>query len=210
MFNRIGHKLILTFAGISTVGLIIMVLFYTDQQQQSLFRQNEQIMSKVTQSVIEGLQTVMLAGYADIAQDYAANLHNVQGVVDFRIARIDGNEAFLDNKTIENVNKRKKEVLFEPREEENEHKIIPIDSEDLRKAIDTEEIVKVLSTDESGENFLTFLAPIKNKKECHECHGSKDPVRGVVKITTSLLAVETLLIPVGGRPIRCRCRSCCL
>lgn len=191
MFNRIGHKLILTFAGISTVGLLIMVLFYTDQQQQSLFRQNEQIMSKVTQSVIEGLQTVMLAGYADIAQDYAANLHNVQGVVDFRIARIDGNEAFLDNKTIENVNKRKKEVLFEPREEENEHKILANDSEDLRKAIVTEEIVKIVSSNDLGENFLTFIAPIKNKKECHECHGSKNPVRGVVKITTSLQAVES-------------------
>ena len=190
MFSRIGHKLILTFAGISTVGLTIMVLFYTDQQQQSLFRQNEQNMSQVTQSVIEGLQTVMLAGYADIAQDYAANLHNVQGVVDFRIARIDGNEAFLDNKTIENVNKRKKEVLFEPREEENEHEIMPIDSEELRKAITTEKMVKVVSSNESGENFLTFIAPIKNKKGCHECHGSKDPVRGVVKITTSLLAVE--------------------
>jgi len=190
VFSRIGHKLILTFAGISTVGLTIMVLFYTNQQQQSLFRQNEQIMSKVTQSVIEGLQTVMLAGYADIAQDYAANLHNVQGVVDFRIARIDGNEAFLDNKTIENVNKRKKEVLFDPREEENEHRIMPIDSEELRKAITTEKMVKVVSSNESGENFLTFIAPIKNKKECHECHGSKNPVRGVVKITTSLLAVE--------------------
>lgn len=190
MFNRIGHKLIFAFAGISTVGLVIMVLFYTDQQQQSLFRQNEQSMSKVTQSVIEGLQTVMLAGYADIAQDYAANLHNVQGVVDFRIVRIDGNEAFLDNKTIENVNKRKKEELFEPREEENEHKIMPIDSEELRKAIATEKMVKVVSSNESGENFLTFIAPIKNKKGCHECHGGKDPVRGVVKITTSLLAVE--------------------
>ncbi|MDH3221295.1 MAG: diguanylate cyclase [Gammaproteobacteria bacterium] len=190
MFNRIGHKLILTFGGISTIGLIIMVLFYTDQQQQSLFRQNEQIMSKVTQSVIEGLQTVMLAGYADIAQDYAANLHNVQDVVDFRIARIDGNEAFLDNKTIENVNKRKQEELFELREEQNERRIIPVDSEDLRKAIATEEIVKIRSNDASGENFLTFIAPIKNKKECHECHGSADPVRGIVKITTSLQAVE--------------------
>jgi len=190
VFNRIGHKLILTFASISTVGLIIMVLFYTDQQQRSLFRQNEQIMSKVTQSVIEGLQTVMLAGYADIAQDYAANLHNVQDVVDFRIARIDGNEAFLDNKTIENVNQRKKEELFEPREEENENRIMSFDSVELKEAIATQEIVKVVSSDESGENFLTFIAPIKNKKECHECHGGKDPVRGVVKITTSLLAVE--------------------
>jgi diguanylate cyclase (GGDEF)-like protein/PAS domain S-box-containing protein len=190
VFNRIGHKLILTFAGISTVGLMIMVLFYTNQQQQSLFRQNEQIMSKVTQSVIEGLQTVMLAGYADIAQDYAANLHNVEGVVDFRIARIDGNEAFLDNKTIENVNQRKKEVLFEPREEENEHRIMSPGSMELKEAIATQKIVKVVSSDELGENFLTFIAPIKNKKECHECHGSNDPVRGVIKVTTSLLAVE--------------------
>jgi len=190
VFKHIGHKLILTFAGISAMGLVIMVLFYTHQQQNSLFKQNEQMMSKVTQSVIEGLQTVMLAGYADIAQDFAANLQNVEDIVDFRILRINGNEAFLDSKTIDNVNKRKKEELFEPREEETVRKILPADNLELHGAITSREITKIYTNNESGENFLTLIAPIKNQKDCHECHGSQESVRGVVKITTSLLAVE--------------------
>jgi diguanylate cyclase (GGDEF)-like protein/PAS domain S-box-containing protein len=190
MFKRIGHKLILTFAGISAFGLVILVVFYTDQQQESLYRQNEQMMNRVTQSVIEGLQTVMLAGYADIAQDFAANLQNVDDVVDFRIVRTDGNEAFLDNKTIEDVNRRKKEELFETREDVTEHQILVADDPDFRRAVSTIEIARIYSANDTGEKFLTFIAPIRNQDECHECHGSKQAVRGVVKITTSLLAVE--------------------
>lgn len=190
MFKRIGHKLILTFAGISAVGLVILVVFYTNQQQESLYRQNEQMMSRVTQSVIEGLQTVMLAGYADIAQDFAANLQNVDDVIDFRIVRIDGKEAFLDNKTIEDVNRRKKEELFEAREDVAEHRILIDEDQDFRRAVSSIEIARIYSANDAGEKFLTFIAPIKNQKECHECHGSKQLVRGVVKITTSLLTVE--------------------
>ena len=190
MFKRIGHKLILTFAGISAVGLVILVVFYTDQQQESLYRQNEQMMGRVTQSVIEGLQTVMLAGYADIAQDFAANLQNVDDVIDFRIVRTDGNEAFLDNKTIEEVNRRKKEELFEPREDVTERRILVVDDPDFRRAISSIEIARIYSTNDAGEKFLTFIAPIRNQDECHECHGGEQAVRGVVKITTSLLTVE--------------------
>ena len=190
MFKRIGQKLIITFAGISAVGLVILVVFYTGQQQESLYRQNEQMMSRVTQSVIEGLQTVMLAGYADIAQDFAANLQNVEDIVDFRIVRIDGNEAFLDNSTIEDVNRRKKEELFEIRDAVEQRRILVADAPDLRGAVSSFETARIYSANEAGEKFLTFIAPIRNQDECHECHGSKQAVRGVVKITTSLLAVE--------------------
>ena len=190
MFKRIGHKLILTFAGIAAVGLGMIVLFYADQQQDSLFDQNEEMMNKVTESVIQGLQTVMLAGYADVAQDFAANLQNVDGIVDFRILRTDGNEAFLDNKTIGNVNRYTGTELFEPREEETVRQILPSDYLELRNAIATGEITRIYTSSESGEKLLTFIAPIKNSKECQECHGSEDLVRGVVKITTSLAEVE--------------------
>jgi len=190
MFRRIGHKLTLAFAAISAIGLVILVAFYTGQQQKSLYQQNEQMMSRVTQSVIEGLQTVMLAGYADIAQDFAANLQNVEDVVDFRILRVDGNEAFLDNKTIEDVNRRKKEELFVVRDDETVRRILTADDPDLRRAISTARIAKFYSANNTGEQFLTFIAPIENQDECHECHGSKQTIRGVVKVTTSLLAVE--------------------
>jgi diguanylate cyclase (GGDEF)-like protein/PAS domain S-box-containing protein len=190
VFKRIGHKLILTFAGVSAAGLVILVLFYTDQQQKSLFEQNEQMMRRVAHSVIQGLETVMLAGYADIAQDYAANLQNVKDIVDFRISRIDGNQAFLDNETILDVNRRKQEELFEARDEEASHRILAPEDAEFRQAIASMQITRKYTTSESGENFLTFIAPIENKEDCQECHGSSSKVRGVVKITTSLQAVE--------------------
>lgn len=190
VLNTVGARITMVFAAIMTVGLILLVSFYAKTQQDQIIEQNEQSMIKVTESVSEGLQAVMLGGYADIAKTYAANLQNVPGIIDFRILRTDGLEAFLDNKTIENVNERKDEELFDPRDDETERKILPADHAELRLAVSEEKTSFFYSEDENEQRILTFITPIINKKDCYDCHGSKPPVRGVLKLTTSLAAVD--------------------
>ena len=106
MFKNIGHKIITVVGATVTVGLVAIGAFYTQHQEENILAQNERTMLKVTESVIQGLQTVMVAGYADIAQTFADQLKNVEEVVDFRILRLNGLEAFRDNKTINEVNER--------------------------------------------------------------------------------------------------------
>ena len=190
MFKSIGHKLILTFAGISAVGLMLLAWFYIEQQKDILYRQNERMMGRVSQGVIEGLQTLMLAGYADAAREFTAKQKNVEDVVDLRILRVDGSEALLDNKTINDVNRRMRANLFESREKETTRQILPVDSPELQRAVKTGQISKIYGANESGEKYLTFIAPIKNREDCNACHGDEQPIRGVVKITASLLKLE--------------------
>ena len=190
MFRTLGVKITVSFVAISTLSLLGLVAFFTVSQERQIIENNESTMTKVTDSVSHGLQAVMLGGYADIAQSYAMSLKNVKQISDFRIMRTDGTEAFLDNKTIDNVNKRKSEVLFEPRDTESARVVLPSDDNALTEAIASESTTKFYATNANGERTLTFVTPILNTKDCYDCHGSDDAIRGAVKLTTSLSDVD--------------------
>ncbi len=171
-------------------GLVATAAFYTSHQEQSVLAQNERTMRKLTESVIQGLQSVMLAGSADIAQSYADRLKRVPEIADFRVLRVTGVEAFRDNSTIEEVNERRGEEQFLPREREETIRVLASDDPNLRRALDTRQILTLYDKDANGEPTLTFLSPIPNQEPCHKCHGSARPIRGVLKLTTSLAQVQ--------------------
>jgi diguanylate cyclase (GGDEF)-like protein/PAS domain S-box-containing protein len=190
VFKTIGTKLTLSFVFITTIGLLVMVTYFTVAQEKQIVSNNELLMGKVTESVSQGLQAVMLGGYADIAQTYAQSLQSVPGIVDFRILRIDGTEAFLDNTTIDNVNTRKDEELFEPRDKETQHIILDPNNKELIDSISLDIATQFYTYDDAGNRVLTFINPIKNAKDCYDCHGSEDSVRGIVMLSASLAEVD--------------------
>lgn len=189
--TRIGHKIIAAVGLVVTIALLALGAYYTSSQEKSILEQNERTMRALTNSVIQGLQTMMLAGYADIARNFADRLEEVPDVVEFRILRIDGSQAFLDNQTIDNVNTRRGDEEFLPRETEEVNLVLSSDHPELKKAIQSQEIIPYYETSSDGVRHLTFLAPIENQKDCYKCHGRSNPVRGVLKLTTSLAAVQT-------------------
>ncbi|MFN3077528.1 MAG: diguanylate cyclase [Alphaproteobacteria bacterium] len=188
-FRYVSHRIITVVSVVVTTSLLALILFYTWSHNENIRSNNERSMRNVTESVSISLQTVMLAGYADIAQIFADRLKDTQGVVDFRILRVDGNEAFHDNTTIDDVNRRRGEETFEPRTETKVIPVLPPDHQGLRTAVDERRILP-LYEGEGEEKSLTFLAPILNGEKCHKCHGQAKPVRGVLKLTTSLKMVE--------------------
>ncbi len=190
LFNRLSYQLTAIIAITVTIGLVAMVTFYSERQHSSILVNNERAMQKVTESVTKSLQSVMIAGYADIAEVYADNLKTVPGVVDFRLLRTSGDEAFRDNKTIAAVNEYRGDEDFELRDEERVVPILAHDDAHLQQTLATEAIVKFYEQGELGEEYLTFLAPIKVVKRCDKCHDVDQPIRGVIKLTTSLGAVN--------------------
>jgi len=190
MFNNIGHKIITVFGMVASIAMLSMIGFYTYNQEQTILAQNERTMKKLTESVIEGLQTVMLAGYADIAQNYATRLKRVPEVVDFVIMRTNGKEAFLDNSTITSVNTRLGEEDFLPKENTRIHQVLPAANEHLNKALQEQHLISYYETDVNNDQLLTFLAPVPNDKDCHRCHGGDNPIRGILKLTTSLAPIK--------------------
>jgi diguanylate cyclase (GGDEF)-like protein/PAS domain S-box-containing protein len=187
---RIRYKITLAVGVAITTVLVAMALFYTHYQEQSVLSQNERTMAKLTESVAQGLQAVMLAGSADIAESYADRLKHVSDVMDFRILRKNGDEAFRDNETIVKVNRRRGEESFAPRDSEIRIPVLPADDANLLTTINNGVTVPVYERDADGNRTLTFLAPIKAIESCSKCHGSGEQVRGVIKLTTSLAPVE--------------------
>lgn len=187
---RIRYKITLIIGIGAALGLIALGYFQWRQQEQAVLAQNERTMMKLAESVIHGLQSVMLTGSADIAQHFADKLKEVPQVSEFRILRVTGEEAFRDNKTIEDVNQRRGEQLFAPREKEVLNQILPPDDANLRRAIEARQPIGIYRQTESGERVLDFYAPILNEQLCYKCHGKVNPVRGVLWMSTSLAAAE--------------------
>jgi len=193
---RIRYKITFAVGVAVTTVLVAMATFFMWQQERSVLRQNERTILKLTESVTQGLQAVMLAGSADIAESFADRLKMVSEVIDFRILRINGDEAFRDNVTIEEVNRRRGEESFIPRDSEQRVSVVAHDNPALMQTVATAEPVPVYERDEHGNRVLTFLAPIKAIEACSRCHGRGAPVRGVIKLTTSLLPVERDILEV--------------
>lgn len=193
---RIRYKIMLVVGVAVTLGLIAVGYFYTRHQEQAVLAQNERTMLKLSESVIQGLQSVMLSGSADIAQSYADRLKKVPEIIDFRLLRINGDEAFRDNKTILDVNRRRGEELFAPREKEERVSVLRPDDFNLKRALQEKNPFAVYEKDDHGVSILNFYAPIENASGCHKCHGKADPVRGVIKLTTSLMPVERDILRV--------------
>ena len=190
MLSRIRYRVLLVVAITVSIGLLATATFYTNHQEQALLAQNERTIRKLTDTITQGLQSVMLAGSADIAQSYADQLKRVPGVTELRIMRPNGLEAFRDNKTINDVNQRRGEEIFFPRDQETEVRVLLERDSALQQAIKSLEPVPTYSRDINGNRQLVFVAPVLNMEACYKCHGKTMPVRGAIRLSASLALLE--------------------
>jgi len=190
MLNRIRYRVLLVAAITVSIGLMTTAFYYTRHQEKALLTQHERTIRKLTETITQGLQSVMLAGSAEIAQAYADQLKRVPGLTELRIMRTDGLEAFRDNKTIDDVNLRQGQDMFFPRDDNLEVRVLPENDSDLLQAIQSREAVPRYSKDTDGNGQLVFVAPVLNIDQCYKCHGKSQPVRGLIKLSASLATVE--------------------
>lgn len=163
---------------------------YSMAQEDALRVQNERSMAQTTDSVVKSLQSVMLAGDADIAQAFSERLKTVQGAKDFRILRLDGAEAFRDNRTIRLVNKIKEEEAFAERDEETGAQVMPADSPELARAQSSGKAVPIYATAPDGSAMLTMVAPVAGSRGCRKCHGDETDNLGFIKFSVTLDSLE--------------------
>ncbi|HSD61816.1 MAG TPA: diguanylate cyclase [Burkholderiales bacterium] len=190
MFRHLSHRIMAVVGLAVTLGLAVTTWFYTRQQELAVRAQNERTLGTLAETAIQGLESLALAGYADIAQDYADHLKRVPGIADFRILRTDGSEAFRDNRTIHDVNRRRGDSAFRPRERETRVEVLAAADPLLDRILRSEQKASMRGHDAARGGYITFLAPILNRESCHTCHGAEERVRGVVKLTASLAPVE--------------------
>ena len=110
--RRIRHKLLITLTIALSLGFATIAYFYTVAVEKSIISDYQRTLHRLTDTVVMNIETIMKENHAEIMPDFARRLKTLPGVIDFRIARIDGTEAYIDNQTIDAVNARLGEATF--------------------------------------------------------------------------------------------------
>lgn len=190
-FKRIGDRLMFAVGTIVILGVIGIVVSYAIRQDQVMTRETEKALTKTSESVEEGLAAVMLAKHARVAPDFSERLKSVPKVVDFRIMRIDGSEAFIDNETVDEVNRKLGRVEFLGHVAAAQStQILGATDPDLARVRETGKRAFLYQVMPGGERLATSLGPILAQDGCQRCHDDGEKVRGVLKLTISLQELD--------------------
>lgn len=173
--SRLDRKILLIVFTILFVVVTPVIIFELSNTQREIYRLNEKNWDLFTEAVFKSVETIMLEGRADIANDILARFQQVREVEGLDIVRMDGTKAY----TTENI------------------KLLDLDTIERLKKEERMDIYR----ESDGKRSLLHLGLLLNKKECARCHGSESPYRGIVIIKTSLGTVERRVFSLWSRII---------
>lgn len=193
--RKIGYRILALVGACVAIVVITFGQIHAARQEKVIRALSERNMQRLMESVIRGIESIMLPGQASLAQSFAERIKTVPDVVDFRILRSDGNEAFRDNRSVDAVNARLGGPVFPLRERETLVPVLPAGNPHLRSAMESarHELAsyEVLQPGESRQ--MTYLYAIPNQRACHGCHGAERPYLGAVKLTASMETVDAMV-----------------
>ncbi|MFA6469057.1 MAG: adenylate/guanylate cyclase domain-containing protein [Bacteroidota bacterium] len=160
MKNRLELKILLLIIVVLVAGFGTYVIISINRESAVLLEQQREKARLFSETVMVGIRNVMLSGKAP----YAAEL-----VSDARENLKFGTLRVYDNKA--------KEVF----PDEGRGIISGAGDEQVRRAIETEMEVMFSRKDTSGEQFIR-IEPLKNDRECQQCHSGNHLVRGVTRL----------------------------
>ena len=189
--TRIRYKLLIAVASALSLGFVAIAFFYNQAVERSIITEYQRTLHRLTDSVVMSIETIMTESHAEIMPEYARRLKALPGLLDFSIVRLDGVEAYIDNKTIDAVNAQAGEILFQPRTRTAEAKRV-FDPSDpvIARVVAGAEAVSQNEADVQKGNIVHFYDSIPGGEKCASCHDAKERVRGVIKVTASLADVE--------------------
>ncbi|MFN3077529.1 MAG: HAMP domain-containing protein, partial [Alphaproteobacteria bacterium] len=191
-FRKVSHRILFAVGASVAVGLGVLVLFFTQQQEHSILAQNERTLTKVSDSVIEGLRTVMEAGYANVGSAMFERMKDLGKSLELRVLAADGTLAFRDNRSIDDVNGRLNSERFSRRTPLPTLRAEGADTPEFRRTASGEGLsASYYRTQPDGERLFTLLTAIGNEKACHKCHGEDRKVLGILALTASLAEVDS-------------------
>jgi adenylate cyclase len=189
--------MILGIGGI-TFGLASsLILTIEDINQRDTLRQAD--------TVYAAIESLMLPGQAPIAQGYFQRLNIVDQDLRVQLYRDSGEQAFLDNKTINYVNSYLMNPRFETREDPPQPpRINPQNDQLFTQALGAEGVPRDAFEHISIEDrtYFRVLKPLINLPKCTVCHGADHTIRGILEIksdiTETIMLQQTSVIASGG------------
>lgn len=193
-------KIVSTIVALLAAGTAVSVVFTATSQRTELLQATERTLSVNTDLLLLTIQNLMLSGEAPIAVRAMRSFQSIEGFTELGLYRANGEAAFSDYSTIDDVNGFQKKLRFErtPRS--------PRDTEDdpnLAAAVRARTLVSAVST---AQESIEYFFPIINTTDCRQCHGRSGFVRGVLHLKLSLASVfdqirsarDTLIVLLGS------------
>ncbi len=178
MSTRFQISLILVLLATFAVSQFILFskekqLIYDDEVERAAF---------MADGLSRSLQSLMLSGNASYAVDWLERIAQSPELLTVQVIRKDQHEAFLDGKTIAQVNRHLDSDAFN-RPIHPSRIVSDIDDDSFTKAVNGQQFSKL----DEANSTLTFLLPINSGEACLNCHAyDSSKVRGVLRITTSV------------------------
>ncbi|MBF0273944.1 MAG: bacteriohemerythrin [Nitrospinae bacterium] len=185
--QSLASRLLFMVIAILAVALTILSIININTSSNNAFKQEKLRAELMAASIGHSIDEMMTSGNALIVQPMVNNLKKMGNVEIFQVIKNNGSEAFVNNDTIERVNRLLGGDAFELRKDSDYlgSNNQPINSEKLNETIRELKTVTFLET-VNGKELLTLLYPIKAKAECKSCHGyHNNDVEAVIRVSTS-------------------------
>ena len=185
-FSSVGQRILFVVGVCLLVGFGAVTWLYIDRQEKQLLAQNEADLLRITQSTVKGLQSIMMKGYGGIAHGYSEGLGKLPEVLDYRVLRTNGVEAFADAETVIKVNAALGEYEFKERRfSRPAERVMAADEPAIREVLASQRAV-IFYASSNGMPTVTVLDPIPESEGCNKCHADAAKVRGFIKLTVAL------------------------
>ena len=191
-FRNIGHRILVVVTVVLGIAAAVVGHLYAARGAETLAEHGARDAQRLLESVNRSIESIMLPGQGALAQSYAERLKRVPDVVDFRILRADGNEAFLDNATIREVNARLGTPTFQPRPREEVSRVVQPGDEHLRRALDpgTRKLVSYETRGADDSRIMNFIYAIPAQAGCTGCHDARKTNLGAIKLSVSMANID--------------------
>ena len=169
------------------------------QEERFLVGQRDGIGLTVTAMI----KSSMLAGEAEAVETIIEVLTEEPRIASIALWRTNGEAAFTDNKTIDQINALLGDGTYERRDAEVPARLTGARGEALARVVGNHD--DSLSIDADGEDDdgnpvpLTYsYVLLENEEACHGCHGDNDAPRGVLELAVSRQALVSLRDTAAG------------
>ncbi|MGE5819874.1 MAG: adenylate/guanylate cyclase domain-containing protein [Deltaproteobacteria bacterium] len=201
--HNLAFKVTLLIVGILIAGLGTLLALNIKQETEALVAKNQETARLLAASVMETIEIGMLRVRPDIVRRLVQQLQtDLKDVRRIGVYRRNGVEAFADLETMEEVNRR---VDLDPELVRSIAAMSrapgpPINNPLFSRAVETVLPQQTYETID-GARVLTLFQPLRNLKECQNCHGEDHKVRGVLQISLGLEKLDAELRAARNRQI---------
>jgi len=173
------------------LGAMVVLIYgfgqWAESEVEARFQaQEKQEAIVLAQAQISSVEKLMERGDATFTKAWLNRMDGIAGVSETSIHRRDGTLAFIDQKTVEQVNAYRGDHSFH-RDSTEQKALVHDDLGSVTLAAAGHEV-----TIHHGNGDVTLFMPIKSKASCLSCHGyDNNPVRGVYHVRLEVWPSES-------------------